>query len=188
MGPGNMLYALDRGNNRVVILDTDMNYQNQHDAEGDGDHVFAYPQGIAVASSGDMYVKHKQDSPGESGVVIWDSQGVFLTELVDVTYDDQPLFLVDFSDLSALYIDASDYIYFINSSAGLGRLTKTDLSLGFSYQLGGAGGAEPGEFNEAMAITVDSSGNIYIADSGNHRIQRFSLAVDRGTKQIPFSQ
>ena len=38
--------------------------------------------------------------------------------------------------------------------------------------LGGAG-AEPGEMNNPWAIALDSHGNLYIADSANHRVQKF---------------
>ena len=40
----------------------------------------------------------------------------------------------------------------------------------FSY---GAEGDEPGELNEPLAIALDPEGNIYIADTGNNRIQKF---------------
>jgi ABC-type Fe3+ transport system permease subunit/DNA-binding beta-propeller fold protein YncE len=38
----------------------------------------------------------------------------------------------------------------------------------------GTPGLAPGEFNRAEGVTVDAGGNIYVADSCNHRIQIFS--------------
>lgn len=38
---------------------------------------------------------------------------------------------------------------------------------------GGKGG-NPGEFNGPIGIAVDSTGNVFIADTNNHRIQKFS--------------
>ena len=37
----------------------------------------------------------------------------------------------------------------------------------------GSGGSGDGEFNYPSGVTVDSSGNVYVADSNNHRIQKF---------------
>lgn len=39
--------------------------------------------------------------------------------------------------------------------------------------IGGNQGSEAGQFNEPFAITVDASGNVFVADARNHRIQKF---------------
>ena len=38
----------------------------------------------------------------------------------------------------------------------------------------GSEGSEDGQFNSPYGIAVDGSGKVYVADSGNHRIQKFS--------------
>jgi len=43
--------------------------------------------------------------------------------------------------------------------------------------LGGARGAGPGQFLEPSGIAVDAQGNVYVADKGNHRIQKFVRVV-----------
>ncbi|MCK4732251.1 MAG: hypothetical protein KAT65_07315, partial [Methanophagales archaeon] len=37
----------------------------------------------------------------------------------------------------------------------------------------GSGGTGEGEFNEPAGIAVDSSGNVFVADRDNNRIQKF---------------
>ena len=37
----------------------------------------------------------------------------------------------------------------------------------------GHAGAKPGEFNNPWSIAFDSKGNLYVADSQNHRVQKF---------------
>jgi sugar lactone lactonase YvrE len=42
------------------------------------------------------------------------------------------------------------------------------------YQLGGSG-AEPGQFEQPHGMAMDSQGNLYVADAGNQRIQKFAV-------------
>jgi DNA-binding beta-propeller fold protein YncE len=38
----------------------------------------------------------------------------------------------------------------------------------------GTFGSEPGQFKSPLGVAADAAGNIYVADRGNHRIQKFS--------------
>src|SRR5262245_51818957 len=38
----------------------------------------------------------------------------------------------------------------------------------------GTGGTSDGQFSTPKGIAVDAAGNVYVADSGNHRIQKFA--------------
>jgi len=40
-------------------------------------------------------------------------------------------------------------------------------------ELIGQPGSLPGEFNNPWSLALDSKGNLYVADSKNHRIQKF---------------
>ena len=44
---------------------------------------------------------------------------------------------------------------------------------GSSVAILGGAGAEPGQMNNPWAIALDSRGNLYVADSANHRVQKF---------------
>ena len=72
-------------------------------------------------------------------------------------------------DHSKLYIWIAD--------AGNDRIQKFDGNGKFISQFGSSGGTRPpynpGEFKTPSGVTVDAEGNIWVADSGCHRIQKF---------------
>ena len=41
---------------------------------------------------------------------------------------------------------------------------------------GGASAPNPGQFYQPAGLAVDGQGNVYVADSGNDRIQKLSIA------------
>ena len=45
---------------------------------------------------------------------------------------------------------------------------------GFVGPYGADGSADPGYFSSPRGIGVNSAGNLYVADTGNHRVQKFS--------------
>jgi len=42
-----------------------------------------------------------------------------------------------------------------------------------SIEIIGRPGAEPGQFSNPWGVALDSAGNLYVADSLNHRVQKF---------------
>ncbi|WP_406670413.1 hypothetical protein V7O67_15000 [Methanolobus sp. ZRKC4] len=51
----------------------------------------------------------------------------------------------------------------------------------------GSEGSDDGEFNSPVAVTVDSERYVYVADSGNHRIQKFDSSGNFITKWTPIT-
>jgi len=49
----------------------------------------------------------------------------------------------------------------------------------------GQDGGEPGAFRRPQGIAVDNKGNIYVADTENHRIQRFDPATFKLNEKLP---
>lgn len=61
---------------------------------------------------------------------------------------------------------------FVADGYGNNRIAKFDKN-GKFIKTWGATGSEPGQFNVAHSVAVDSRGNVYVADMGNKRIQVF---------------
>jgi len=59
-----------------------------------------------------------------------------------------------------------------NKTVGNARVAKFDKD-GHFIKSWGARGSEPGQFSAIRGIVMDAQGNLYVADSGNNRIQVF---------------
>jgi len=67
--------------------------------------------------------------------------------------------------------DAAGNIY-IADGFGNARIAKFDKA-GKFVKSWGSRGSEPGQFNTVHGIAIDAQGNVYVADTGNKRIQVF---------------
>ncbi len=59
------------------------------------------------------------------------------------------------------------------TEVGNNRIQKFDHEGNFVC-MWGKGGRRPGEFGNLHGIIVDASGDLYVADTANHPIQKFS--------------
>lgn len=63
----------------------------------------------------------------------------------------------------------------VNADFPVGTITVTNSAWTYSSQWGSAGSSN-GQFTGPIQIAYDSTGNIYVADFGNNRIQKFNSA------------
>ncbi len=104
-------------------------------SEGSGDGQFDFPPGIALDSSGNIYVTDF----GNHRVQIFNSAGAFL----------------------------STFGWGVDTGAAAFETCTSGCQAGIS-------GTGDGQFDFPEGIAVDSSGNIYVADTSNHRVQIFN--------------
>ena len=69
------LYVCDRGNNRVQILNTELDYVDSFGCYGHGDGQFKWPNGIAQDRAGNLYVSDLKNNR----VQVFDCKGQFLS-------------------------------------------------------------------------------------------------------------
>jgi uncharacterized protein YjiK len=173
------VYVVDTGNCRIQKLTSDGEFIAKWGSEGSGDGEFRFegyngePQeqgnhGIAIDSSGNIYVvdtsNHRVQKFTSDGEFIakWGSEGSGDGEL------NYPL---------GLAIDDDDNVYVVDSDNF--RVQKFD-SNGTFITKWGSKGSEDGQFGALLdvqgpqGIEIDKSGDVYVVDYGNNRIQKFT--------------
>ena len=131
-------------------------------SEGTGDDQFKFPCGIAIDSSGYIYVADQENNRIEK----YNSNGTFITKWGSAgTGDGQ------FGYPSGIAVDSSGNVYVIESSNH--RVQKFNSSGAFITKWGSYGTGD-GQFAYPWVVAVDSSDNVYVADQMNHRVQKFN--------------
>lgn len=129
---------------------------------GCGEEKFVYPRGVAVDREGLVTVidsnSHRK----------FTDNGVFLSE-IDRNIENTGPFQ-SYYPKRVTYNTASDKLYVVDWNSKV-HVLNTDLTYCFSF---GQPGNLEGEFKNPCGIASDTTGNVYVADSLNHRIQVFS--------------
>ena len=135
---------------------------------------FFYPSGVAVDSSGYVYVadysNHRIRKISSAGVV---------TTLAGSSAgdDDGTGTAAKFYNPSGVAVDSSGNVYVADTSNH--RIRKISSAGVVTTLAGSSAGDDDGalaaaKFNDPTAVAVDSSGNVYVADTSNHRIRKIS--------------
>ncbi len=178
------IYVVDSDNNRIQKFDSSNNYLTQWGSYGTGNGQFSGPYGITTDSSGNIYVSDTNNNRIQK----FDSSGNYLTQWGSVSSTCATTYVPDipadngkFCVPYAITTDSSGNIYVADS--GNNRIQKFDTSGSYLGQWGSASStcattqvpdtpADDGKFCFPQGLAIDLSGNIYVADSGNNRIQK----------------
>ena len=145
----------------------------------DGPGVYATfnkPYGIAADLAGNMYVadksSHKIRKISPEGIVTTFA-GVGINGNADGTASS-----ARFDSPSGVAVDASGFVYITDTNnhkirkISPGGEVTTYAGSGSSGSTDGIGTAA--SFNEPTGLAVDAAGNVYVADTGNHKIRKIS--------------
>ena len=160
------VYVVDQGNNRIQKFDGEGVFLHKWgEGEYGVDGKFWQPQRIAVDGEGNVYVTDRDR------IEKFDGEGNFLTAWGSLGSGEG-----EFSVPWAIAADSAGNVYV--TDWGIAAQTTQQRVLKFSHNgtfltQWGFRGDNIGEFDSAYGIVVHPSGNIYVADTGNHRIQVF---------------
>lgn len=183
IGPDGMIYVADQINRRVQKFTPEGKFlgkwgqygskPGQFDGKEGGGSRFGGPHFIAFDSKRRLYTTEgvlgrvQQFTPEGKALAAWGDKG------------DQP---GGFGSLATVYsantfgpigiiVDKQDRVWVSSLN---NRVQAFSAEGKYRTGIGGKGG-EPGQFIMPHAMVVDSRGHLYVADSGNNRIQKFEV-------------
>ncbi len=128
-------------------------------ASGTGEGEFNHPHGLAITRAGEELVYVGDQENGR--VQVFTPDGAFVRLWTDARFEHIHDVGID-PDSGDIYV--GDYELDV-----LQKFTATGTPV---WQIA-ASGDGPGEFDGVWGISTDSSGNVYAADTGNRRVQKF---------------
>lgn len=182
------VYVTDFANHRIQKFGSAGNFIREWGTDGSGNGQFQNIAGVAVDRSGNVYVS---DAPsGNDRIQKFTTTGNFITRWGSEGSGDG-----QFNGPVSVAVDNADNVYVTdqsNSRIQKFKLTTpcptgtTQVNLGVCFiTKWGTFGSGNGQFNASYGVAVDSSGNVYVADQQNHRIQKFrqdgTFATNWGT-------
>lgn len=168
------VYVADRDNHRVQKFGADGRFLLTWGSEGGGDGQFNNPRAVSVDRVRNVYVVD-QATAGTYGTGIriqkFSSDGRFLLSWGTSGDGDG-----QFYNAEGIAVDGAGNVYV--TDWGRERVQKFTSNGGFLLYLGtegtGAGrGTGDGQFHNPKGISVDRAGNVYVAETINHRVQVF---------------
>jgi PKD repeat protein len=145
----------------IQKFDSNGKFITKWGSSGSGDGQFNHSQGVAVDSSGNVYVADY----GNNRIQKFDSNGAFITKWGSKGNGDE-----QFNNPRGVAVDSSGNVYVADS--GNCRIEKFDSSGKFITKWGSEGSGD-GQFYYPCGVAVDSKGNVYVTDDGNNHIQKF---------------
>jgi len=170
VAPNGTIYVSDGSNQRVQVYNSNRVYIATMGVTGvsgsDNSH-FNYPIGVEVDAAGNIYVADINNCRVQK----FNSSRVY-----QMTFGTTGSCTTSFADVSAedVTVDTKGRVYV---SGWDDRVEVFDASGAYLTTIGGAWGTATSQFRGASGVAVDSSGNVYVADFGNGRIQKFALGV-----------
>gem|GEM_PF-840478 len=131
-------------------------------SEGSGNGQLNNPKGIAVDSSGNVWVV----DAGNNRVEKFNDKGEYLSK-----FGSEGSGNGQFYGPSGIVVDSSGNVWVVD--AGNNRVEKFNSSGSYLSQFGSEGSGN-GQFYGPSGIAIGLSGNIWVLDAGNNRVEKFN--------------
>ena len=133
---------------------------------GSGEGQFKSPRGVTVDNDGNIYVadsnNHRIQKFSSEGRFIMASNAISSSDNTGLLQPSYP------TGIAYNYFNGKLYMVDINHAV---QVLNPDLTL---HGVFGKKGKDKGQFLSPWNITCDETGNVYVADTSNHRIQVFT--------------
>ena len=196
LDPLGNLYVAEAGNGRIRMINTAgvLSTVAGGGSGGDGPAIAAqlYPYGIAFDRQGNLYISEQLTPNGVSSIRKVTPAGIITTIAGGVAAgysgDGGPALNAALHGPTALAVDSQGTLYIADTGNGCVRTIAAGIISTFAGQCGtnsftsgvtvGDGGpATSAHLLFPSGVAVDTSGNVYIADSGNCRIRKVSNGI-----------
>ncbi|MCL4393695.1 MAG: 6-bladed beta-propeller, partial [Chloroflexi bacterium] len=164
---GNVYVVADRLE-RIQKFDSAGKFLDKFGTTGTGDGQFVMPGYLAIDDQNNIYVPEWRSNR----IKKLDGNGKFLAKWEKC--GDSPILTP-----TSVAVDVQGNVYVAERGVPQGqtrgtgtRVCKFDRAGQFLYAWGGRGSGD-GQFFSPTGVVVDKDGNVYVADTGNHRIQKF---------------
>lgn len=131
-----------------------------YDRHWSGDLLFA--DGIAVDSTGAVYVANTH----RARVDKWDVNGQFVMSF-QAPYGQR---------VNDVAVDSGDRVYVVYGAEAIFGVGVYDADGNYLRDIGGGSGSGDGQFQWPQSVAIHPGGDVYVADTGNDRVQKFDEA------------
>jgi DNA-binding beta-propeller fold protein YncE len=174
--PAKNVYVAEPLSNRVQKFDGNGNFLAQWGSSGSGNGQFNVPDGIATDAVGNVYVVDANNSRVQK----FTGGGSYLTQWGTLG-DGNGQFRWDFVP-AGIAVDAAGNVYVSNwtNDNAVHRVQKfsgagvalSQAAPSYLLQWGSLGGGD-GQLSFPNGVAIGATGNVYVADEGNNRIEKF---------------
>jgi DNA-binding beta-propeller fold protein YncE len=155
------IWVADAGNSRVQQFNMSGVYQNQIGSNGTGNGQFLSPRGVAVDSSGNIWV-----SEGNKGLQKFNSTGTWLFATGGIGSGNG-----QFNVPNGMAVDTSNNVWVADTNNN--RVQEFNSS-GTFLMIVGSNGNGNGQLSGPTCVAIDTGGNVWVADSSNNRVEKFN--------------
>ena len=162
------IWVADALNNRVEEFNTSGTYLGYFGSWGNSNGQFEFPRGVAFDSNGNIFVS---DDGGER-VQKFSSSEAYISQFGSPGNANG-----QFEDPFSLVVDANNDIWVADDANN--RIQEFNSNGTYLGQIGCAtgacvAGAGNGQLHFPTDLAIDQSGNIYVVDYGNNRVEEFN--------------
>jgi len=179
---GNDVFVADTDNNRIQKFTSSGTFVYSL-TPGPTQGPFSSPKDVASEATGKFYVA----DTGNSRVMKFDSNGVFTwTVGLPTPTSGGPTPLPNSTPAPFGITVGSDNKIYV-ADVGYHRIQRFDANGNYEASWGGYGSADSStipQLDKPQGMAIDSAGNIYVADTGNNRIQRFDQNGTLATRVV----